>query len=87
MLAFARSARKACRRPPDAEECLLDGVLGESLVPEDADCEAVRDSACAVVELGECVLVTPGDERDQSLVREVGVLLSHRDEVVRLGQR
>ena len=41
----------------------------------------------AVVELGERVLVASGDERDQSLVREVGVLLPHRDEVVRLGQR
>ena len=39
-----------------------------------------------VVELRERVLVPPRDERDQSLVREMGVLLAHGEAVLRLGQ-
>ena len=87
MLAFARSARKAAAVRQTREERFLDGVLRVSLVAKDAEREPVRDAADAVVELGERVLVASGDERDQGLVREVGVLLAHREAIVRPGQR
>ena len=54
--------------PPDAEERLLDRILGQRLVPEDPQREAERDPAEAVVELGERVVVGGGDEREQRLV-------------------
>ena len=73
-------------RPPDAEEAFLHGVLREPLVAQDAEREAVGDAAHPVVELRECGLVSPRDERDQGFVREVGVLLCHRGAGLRLGQ-
>ena len=57
VLALARSAEEAVGVPPDAEERLLDGVLGERLVAQDPQREAVGDPAEAVVELGQRVLV------------------------------
>ena len=77
MLALARSARKPAARPPDAEERLLDGVLGEPVVAEDPEGEAVGDPADAVVQLGQRALVAAGDECDESLVREMSEVPAH----------
>ena len=73
--------------PPDLEERLLHRVLGVALVAQHAQREPVGDPADAVVQLGERVLVAARDERDQSLVGEVGVVLAHGEAVLRLGQR
>ena len=62
--------QEAVCRAPDGEEALLDGVLGERRVAHDPEREAVGDPSVAVVELREGVLVGPGDEREQGLVRE-----------------
>ena len=45
----------------------------------------MRDDA--VVELRERVLVSSRDERDQGLVREMGVVLAHGEAILRPGQR
>ena len=87
MLAFARSARKLAALRQTCEERLLNSVLGEALVTQDAQREAVRDAPDPVVELRERVLVAPGDERDEGLVGEVCVLLAHGEAIVRLGER
>ena len=63
---------------PDGEERLLDGVLGERLVAEDAQREAVGLAGVAVVDLGERAIVGPGDKLEQSLVRQVGASGLHR---------
>ncbi len=62
---------------PDAEEGLLHGILGEPVVTQHSESQAVGDPANTVVQLGERVFVVTGDERDQSLVREVSEVLSH----------
>ena len=72
---------------PDLEERLLHGVLGVALVAQDAEREPVRDAGDAVVELRERVLVSSRDERDQGLVREMGVVLAHGEAIRRPGQR
>ena len=54
-----------------AEERLLDRVLGQRLVAEDAVGEAVGGAADPVVELRERRFVGPRDERDERLVGEV----------------
>ena len=63
---------------PDGEHALLDRVLGEPLVANDAKREPVCDAADPVVQLSERGLVPPGDERDQGLVGQMGVLAAHR---------
>ena len=63
--------------PPDREEPFLHGVLGEPLVAQHAQREAVGDAADPVVQLSERVLVTSGDQRDERLVGEMSVLLAH----------
>jgi hypothetical protein len=57
---------------PEAEERLLDSVLGEGLVAQDPIGEPVGGASDPVVELGERALLGPRDERDESLVRQVG---------------
>ena len=64
MLAFARSGTKRPASPPEGEERLLDGVLGQALVAEDPEGEAVGDPSEPVVELGERRLVGPRDQSD-----------------------
>ena len=62
-----------------AEERLLDRVLGERLVAQDAVGEAVGRAADAVVELRERRFVRARDERDERLVGEVSeVATAHR---------
>ena len=72
---------------PDGEEPVLHGVLGEAVVAQHAQREPVRDAPDPIVELGEGILVPPGDERDQGLVREVGVLPANRRALLRAGER
>jgi tyrosyl-tRNA synthetase len=72
--AFGHESR---RSPPDDEKRLLDGVLGQALVTQDAKGEPVGGSAEAVVELGEGFLVVAGNERDERLVGEVGQIRAH----------
>jgi len=48
-----------------------------ALVAEHSMGKPERGSTDAIVERGQRVLVASGDERDQGLVREVGVLLAH----------
>ena len=69
---------EAGRRAPDADERLLDRVLGEAVVAQDAEGEPVGDPADAVVELCQRRLVAARDERDESLVREMSEVLPHR---------
>ncbi len=57
-----------------------------TLVAQDAESEPVGDPADAIVELCERVLVPSRNERDQCLVREMGVLLAHGKPVFRRGQ-
>ena len=65
--------------PPDLEERLLDGVLGERCVLEDLVREPVGDFAEAVVELAERVLVGAGDGFDQLPRRSAArARLAHR---------
>ncbi len=73
--------------PPDLEECLLHGVLRVTLVSQNAKREPVCDATDTVVELAQRVLVATGDERDQCLVGEVGVMLAHGEAILRPGQR
>ena len=76
------------RRPsPDPEERLLHGVLGEPVVAEHPERETVGDPADAVVQLGQRAFVAAGDERDESLVREVSEVLAHGPGNRRVGQR
>ncbi len=56
-------------RAPGGEERLLDGVLGQHLVAQDPEGEAIGDSAEAVVQRGQGLVVGPRDERQQRLVR------------------
>ena len=77
MLALARSARKPAAVRQTAEKCLLHGVLGEAVVAQDPEREAVGDTTDAVVQLGQRALVTAGDECDERLVREVSEVLAH----------
>jgi hypothetical protein len=69
------------------EERLLHRVLCVTLVAQDAQREAVRDTGHPVVELGEGVLVSSRDERYERFVREVGVVLAHGEAVRRPVQR
>ena len=78
---------EAGRGAPDAEERLLHGILGEPVVAQDAEREPVGDAADAVVQLGQRALVAAGDERDESLVREVSEVLAHGPGSRRVGQR
>ncbi len=58
---------------PDGEERLLDGVLCERRISENAHGEAVRGAAVAVIELGERdATLGRRNEREQRLVREPG---------------
>ncbi len=68
---------EARRRPPDREEGLLDGVLGERLIAQDAQREAVRRAPVTVVQLGERPLLRARREQDECLVGEVGELAGH----------
>ena len=56
------------RRPPEGEEGLLNRVLGQRVVPEDAEREAVCDPAEPVVELAERRLVTARQQSHEGLV-------------------
>ena len=67
------------RAPPHCEEPLLHRILGQAIVAHHALREAECDPAHPVVQLAERGLVPPGDERDERFVREVGVLLAHRE--------
>ena len=62
---------------PDGEERLLHRVLGERLVAQDAEREAVGDAAVAVVQLGERDLLGARDERDDCFVGEVSEIAGH----------
>ena len=75
------------RRAPDAHERLLDGVLREAVVAQDAEGEPVGDPADALVELCQRRLVAARDERDEGLVREMSEVLAHRPGTPRVGQR
>ena len=77
MLAFPRSGWKRPRGSPDGEEGVLDGVLGERRVAQDAAREPVGDAAEAVVELRERGLVGAGSERDERLVGQVREVNGH----------
>ena len=59
---------KARRVPPDLKECLLHGVLGVTLIAQDAQRQTVGDARDAVVELGERTLVSTRNERHQGFV-------------------
>ena len=72
MLAFAALGQEARRAAPDGEERLLHRVLGERLVAQDPQREAVGGAAVAVVELGERGLVGAGERAHERLVGEVG---------------
>ena len=74
-------------RAPDAEEGLLHCILGEPVVPEHPEREAVRHPADAVVELGQRSLVVARDERHEGLVREMSELPAHGPGVGRVAQR
>ncbi len=63
---------------PEREEALLHGVFRQPVVAQDAVREAVRDAAYTVVELGQRRLVATRDERDERLIREVSLVLTHR---------
>ena len=69
---------KGGRRTPDAHERLLDGVLSQAVVTQDAEGEPVGDPADALVELCQRRLVAARDERDEGLVREMSEVLPHR---------
>jgi hypothetical protein len=75
------------RASPHLEKGLLDGVLGEALVTQDAERKPVRDAPDAVVELRERVLVASRHERDECLVREMCLLLAHGETIVRPRER
>ena len=74
-------------RAPHAEERFLDGVLGEAVVAEHPEREAVRHPADAVVELGQRSLVVARDERHEGLVREMSELPAHGPGIGRVAQR
>ena len=74
-------------RAPHAEEGFLHGVLGEPVVPEHPEREAVRHPADAVVELGQRSLVVARDERHEGLVREMSEVPAHGPGVGRVAQR
>ena len=86
MLAFARSARNAAAERQTREERLLHRVLGEPVVAQDAEGEAVGDPPDAVVELGERGLVAACDEGDERLVGEVRVPAQRQVDPGGLGQ-
>ena len=69
MLAFARSGTKRAAVRQTREERLLHRVLGERLVAQDPQREAVGDAAEAVVELGERRLVGARGEQRRALRR------------------
>ena len=74
MLGLARSERKLFGGAPEGQERLLHGVLGQGRIAHDAEGEAVREPAVAVVQLGERALVLVRREREQRLVGEVRVV-------------
>ena len=65
--------------PPDREEGVLNGVLGERVVPQDPQCQAVSHAAEPVVQLGEGLLVRAGHERDDRFIGEMGERAGHRN--------
>ena len=70
--AFAALGDEAGSRPPDREEGLLHGVLGEGGVTDDAEREPVGDGAEPVVELCERTVVAPREQGHEGFIREVG---------------
>ena len=78
---------EAGRRAPDAEEGLLHRILGEPVVAQHAECEAVCHPPDAVVELGQRSLVVACDERHEGLVREMSKVPAHGPGVGRVAQR
>ena len=87
MLAFARSARNPAAVRQHAEKCLLHCVLGQPVVAQHPEGEAVRDPPDAVVQLGQRAFVAAGDESDESLVREMSEVPTHGPRDRRVGQR
>ena len=77
MLALARSARKPAAVRQTTEERVLHGVLGEPVVAQHAEREAVGDAPDAVVQLSQRRFVATGDERDEGLVRQVCEVPAH----------
>jgi len=63
---------EARRRPPHGQEGLLHRILRKGRVADDADREAIRNGAEAVVELGKRAVVSSREECDEGFVREVG---------------
>src|SRR5262249_19106420 len=65
---------EAAGRAPDGEKRLLNRVLGESGVADDAHGKPVGGAAVAIVELSQRLLVPAGNERKQGIVRKGRVI-------------